>query len=83
MKIAGVAIIEDLSADTWRKFATDTNLGAPVVRRRARELADATLAALRPTADKVAKSGFDASELARFASIVQARAEKVAQTAAA
>lgn len=83
MKIAGIAIIEDLSADTWRKFAADTNLGAPFVRRRARELADATLAAMRSTADKIAESGFDAVELARFASLIQARAEKVAKTAAA
>jgi hypothetical protein len=53
------------------------------VRRRARELADATLAAMRSTADKIAESGFDAVELARFASLIQARAEKVAKTAAA
>ncbi|MCC6789710.1 MAG: type II toxin-antitoxin system HipA family toxin [Hyphomonadaceae bacterium] len=83
MKIAGVAIIEDLSADAWRKFAADTNLGPPFVRRRARELADATLAVIRSTADKIAESGFDASELPRFASIVRARAEKVAETATA
>jgi serine/threonine-protein kinase HipA len=81
MKIAGVSLIEELSARTWVKFAADTGLGAPFVRRRVGELADAA-AVLSPTiATALATEGCEGDSLANFAAIIRARAERVASTA--
>ena len=81
MKIGGAATIKDLTPRTWQKFAEETNLGAAFVRRRVKELADASQAQAPLTAKALAKPGLDKAALSRFAKIVQDRADAVAASA--
>lgn len=80
MKIAGLAIIEDLKVAPWTQFAADTGLGGAFVRRRVSELASAAIEHAGEVADSLADDGFDAFEIDRFASIVTERADAVANS---
>jgi serine/threonine-protein kinase HipA len=78
MKIGGASTINDLTPRTWQKFAEETKLGAAFVRRRVKELTDASKNQAARTAKTIAKSGLDKAELSRFAKIVQDRAASIA-----
>ncbi|KPF91182.1 kinase [Novosphingobium sp. AAP83] len=46
MKIGGKAVLDDIEARHWDRFAADAQLGAPFVRARVRQLGDAVLTAI-------------------------------------
>jgi len=77
MKIGGAATVKDLTPRTWQKFAEETKLGAAFVRRRVKELTDASKAKAAGTAKTIAKSVLDKGELSLFAKIVQDRADSI------
>lgn len=81
MKIAKRATLEEVRSDTWAGFADDVGLAVPFVRRRVKELADASLAAVRQVAERTTLAGLDSEALATYASLIASRAERVARTA--
>jgi hypothetical protein len=69
---------------TWVTFATDIGMGAPYVRGRVGELANAVLTHVSDVADRLADAGtLNHGELARIATLVRTRAKRVAETATA
>lgn len=46
MKIGGKAVVEDIEARHWDRFAADAQLGAPFVRNRVAQLCNAVIAAI-------------------------------------
>lgn len=64
MKIGGKAILEDIEARHWERFAADAQLGAPFVRARVGQLCDAVIAAIE------GKFGQSISEMADFSSVI-------------
>ena len=77
MKIAKCATLDEIDETTWPKFAADAGLGAPFVRRRVKELAESVAKAAPIVAARVAKPGLSDADLARFAALVAARAERL------
>lgn len=80
MKIAKRATLEEIGPETWTAFAEDVALGAPFVRRRVKELADASRAAARQVAERTTLASLDGDALATHASLIASRAERVAKT---
>jgi serine/threonine-protein kinase HipA len=80
MKIAKRATLEEIGQQTWADFAEDLGLGAPFVRRRVRELADAVRSKAPGVAESITLPGLDAGAVAAHAALVAARAERVGQT---
>ena len=78
MKIADAAAPKDFSPRTWDAFARDIRLGAPFLRRRVRELADAAQQNAGAVAQSIAAKGFDAEALERYATIIRSRAQRLA-----
>jgi serine/threonine-protein kinase HipA len=77
MKIGKCATLEQIGTGAWSTFANETGLGAPYVRRRARELAEAARAGVRDVAERLAGDGLDRDALLKFASIVETRAGRL------
>lgn len=78
MKIAKRATLEEIGLTTWPEFAADVGLGAPFVRRRVVELAEAVIAQAQVVAESPALVGLDADALTNYATLIVARAERVA-----
>jgi serine/threonine-protein kinase HipA len=82
MKVGGASTLEEIGASTWITFATDIGMGAPYVRGRVGELANAVLTHVSDVADRLTEVGtLDRGELARIAMLIRTRAERVAETA--
>ena len=77
MKIGKCATLEDFDDATWPEFADDVGLAAPFVRKRVKELAAAVVDATSPVAETIALPGLSEADLARFANMVSARAERL------
>ena len=80
MKVARRATLEALRRGDWDRFAGGTGLGAPIVRRRVRELAGLALERAEGVADDLARSGLDEDALARCAERSRDRARRLALT---
>ena len=80
MRIAKRATLEEISSTTWPEFAADVGLGAPFVRRRVVELAEAVIAQAREVAERPALIGLDRNALTNYSSLLVSRAERVART---
>ncbi len=78
MKIAKRATLEEIGPTTWPEFAADVGLGAPFVRRRVVELAEAVIAKAAGIAESPALVGLDAGALSNYATLILSRAERVA-----
>jgi len=78
MKIAKRATLEEIGQTTWADFAGEVGLGAPFVRRRVRELAEAVIAGARVVAESPSLIGLDAVALMSYATLIVSRAERVA-----
>ncbi|MBI3264645.1 MAG: HipA domain-containing protein, partial [Acidobacteria bacterium] len=79
MKIAKCATLEEIGRTTWSAFADDAGLGAPYVHRRVREMADAAENAVPRVLEQTAEAGLDAAALAKYASLIASRAERMAR----
>jgi len=78
MKIAKRATIEEIGPTTWGEFAAEVGLGAPFVRRRVVELAEAVIVQARVVAESPALAGLNAGALTSYATLIVSRAERVA-----
>ena len=77
MKIGGKAVLEEIEARHWERFAGDAQLGAPFVRNRVRQLGEAVTAAI---AGDFGQSIPDGANLDEVKSIVNERAERLLRT---
>lgn len=80
MRIAKRATLEEIGSTTWPEFAADVGLGAPFVRRRVVELAEAVMAQARGVAERPALIGLDRNALTNYSTLLVSRAESVART---
>ncbi|MHA6769006.1 HipA domain-containing protein [Sphingobium ummariense] len=77
MKIAKKATLEEIESRHWDQFAEDVNIGAPYLRRRIRQLCEATLAQLDAPGSSL-KQRLPASEnFVRFADLIADRARRL------
>ena len=77
MKIGGKAVLEDIQARHWERFAGDAQLGAPFVRNRVRQLCEAVAAASAGNFGQTIPSGTNLEEVK---SIVSERAVRLLRT---
>ncbi len=80
MKIGKRATLGEMDAKGWAAFAADAGLGLPLVRRRVGELCENVTAVRHDVAAELARPGFDAAALSRFAGLAGDRAEQCALT---
>ena len=80
MKVARRATLQELRRGDWDRFAGGIGLGAPIVRRRVRELTGLALERAEGLADDMAHSGLDQNALARCAERSKDRARRLALT---
>ena len=80
MKVARRATLKELRPGDWDRFAGGIGLGAPIVRRRVRELAGLALERAEGVADDLAHSGLDRNALAQCAVRSTDRARRLALT---
>ena len=80
MKVARRATLEELRRGDWDRFAGGIGLGAPIVRRRVRELAGLALERAEGVARDLAHAGLDENVLARCAVRTADRARRLALT---
>lgn len=78
MKFGGARTLDEMDADTFARFAADTGLAAPFVRRRAVDLAKTVDGKASTVASAIADEGFDRAELRRLATLTASRATQVA-----
>ena len=64
----------------YRPFTNETGLAAPYVRRRVKALTEAARKSVGGLAERLAEGGVDRESLANFASVVEARAARLADT---
>lgn len=76
MKIGGKAVLEDIQARHWERFAGDAQLGAPFVRNRVRQLCEAVAAAIAGDFNPVPGG----TNLEEVKSIVSERAVRLLRT---
>jgi len=80
MKIAKAATLEEIGRSTWPAFAADVAIGAPYVRQRVYALTESVRQHAVEVIDQIAIAGLDIDALRRYASLVMARAERLART---
>lgn len=80
MKIAKRATLEEIGSTAWPEFAEDVGLGAPFVRKRVIELAEAVIAKAQVVVENPAMTGLDTGALTNYATLIVSRAERVART---
>jgi serine/threonine-protein kinase HipA len=80
MKIAKRSTLEEIGATAWTDFAAEIGLGAPFVRRRVKELADTTRAAIPGVIERTAITGLDRDALSTQGALITARADRVSRT---
>lgn len=73
MKIGGKAVLEEIEARHWERFATDARLGAPFVRNRVRQLCQSVIAAV--------EGGFgeEPADFAHVSATIRERAARLAE----
>lgn len=80
MKIGNRGTLDEIRTTTWRSFAADAGLGVPFVLKRVRELSQAVQSEIENVSSRLAALVADNVELARIATLINARAERVAKT---
>ncbi len=80
MKVARRATLQELRRGDWDRFASGIGLGAPIVRRRVRELTGLALERAEGVADDMAHSGLDRNALAGCAARNMDRVRRLALT---
>lgn len=80
MKIATSTTLDEINPGAWSAFANDAGLTGPYVVRRVRALSESTQESVAEIAGRLAEAGLDREALMKFASIVAARAARVAKT---
>ncbi|CAN5856640.1 hypothetical protein BH24ACI5_BH24ACI5_19360 [soil metagenome] len=80
MKIAKAATLDEITQKTWAAFSADAGLGAPYVRRRVKELAETIREAAPIVGSQLTETRLNEEALARFASLLASRAERVLKT---
>jgi serine/threonine-protein kinase HipA len=77
MKIAKKATLEEIQPRHWGRFAEEVNMGAPYLRRRIRQLCEATLAQLDAPDSGLSQMLPGSENFARFADLVADRAKRL------
>jgi serine/threonine-protein kinase HipA len=77
MKMGGKARLEEMDEKGWSGFAKDAGIGVGLVKGRLRELAQRVTSRAEEVAEEFHGSGIDGEEVAKIASNVQARADRV------
>jgi len=80
MNVGKRGTLEEIDREAWSAFAKETGIGAPYIRRRARELSDAARTSVRAEAEALAGDGLDRGALLEFAAIVDTRAARLSGT---
>ena len=80
MKIGGRATLAEMDARGWSKFAAETGLGLPLIRRRIGEICESVRAAAGSAAAALAAEGLEEEALTRFAAMIRERAQRCAGT---
>ncbi len=80
MKIGKRATLAEMDARGWTAFAADAGLGLPLIRRRIGELSESVKARANDVAGALVRPGLDEAAIARFAEMIQDRAEQCAKT---
>ena len=80
MKVARRATLQELRRGDWGRFASGIGLGAPIVRRRVRELTGLVLERAEGVADDMDHSGLDQAALAQCVVRSSDRARRLALT---
>ena len=81
MKVAKCATLEEIGTSAWPTFASETGLTTPYVRRRVKELAESARNSVGGLAERLTEGGLGRGSLMNFASIVEKRAARLADTA--
>lgn len=79
MKIAHRATLEELRPTDWRRFAEETGLTEPYVKRRAWELAEAANEAADRTVESFDLGNESAEIMKRFSTLVNTRASQLSE----
>ena len=80
MRIAKRATLEELRQGDWDDFARAAGLGAPIIRRRVKELAGLALERASTVAEELALPGMDQGALADCAARIEERGGLLART---
>ena len=80
MKIAGRATLSELRPGDWDRFAKSMELGAPIARRRVRELASLALERTGMVVEELSLPGLDRKALAGLAARIADRARRLMLT---
>ena len=80
MKIAGRATLSELRPGDWDCFAKSMELGAPIARRRVRELASLALERTGTVVEELSLPGLDRKALAGLAARIEGRARRLMLT---
>ncbi len=76
MKMGKCATLEEMNANTWRKFANDAGLAAPFVQKRLIELADMLISCAPQVVAPLCQNGLQEAPLVRLAATVKQRAQR-------
>lgn len=77
MKIAKKATLEKIEPRHWDRFAEDVNIGAPYLRRRVRQLCEATLAQLAAPDSSLSQILPASENFAMFADLIDDLAKRL------
>ena len=80
MKIGKRETLADMNQRTWIAFATDSGLGAPIIRRRVTEICDQIIETTSRVAEKIAKQGLNQTEILKLSAVICERSELCAKT---
>ncbi len=80
MPVARRRTIQEFRRGDWDRFARQVGVGAPLVRRRVRELCALAIEQATPVVNELAAAGLNADALARFAGLVTDRARRLVLT---
>jgi serine/threonine-protein kinase HipA len=80
MKIAKAATIEEIGTTTWLKFAEDVHIAARFLRERVKTLAETVPRAISDVIDPLADAGLNREAMRGQASVITARATRLAKT---
>ncbi|TDW31736.1 hypothetical protein EV128_10860 [Rhizobium azibense] len=76
-RIGNRATLAEMDADGWKAFAKETGIGLLLVRRRVKELADATGEAIAQVSETVSPLAIDPATTNHVAALIADRAKLV------
>jgi len=81
MKVGTSRTIDEVDGDTWPTFAADVEFTPGYIRKRVRTLSESIQRLTPQVVARLQGEGVDGETLARYASLVTARAARIARTA--